>query len=240
MGPSALNPPVVRAARNAKKLDEREYLASWKEIAEYMHCGVRTAQRYEREFALPVRRPTARSRGSVMATRAEIDAWLAAAPIRETFRLSRVEQSSRIRNNASQLKQGLIAMANLREQMKALRYETRSALKVLIDRISTFRLHLPSARQDGYGPLINMDLDTGMDTDAPLGTTGSNGPTNSNLAAGGHPESGMRQSNRTPLLSPQNPHKPALAAQPLPWGSSSKSDAFPEKRAGKTSILPHP
>ena len=204
-----MKPAIPGSAPNSDKVSGQEHLVSWKEIAEYMHCGVRTAQRYEREFGLPVRRPTARSRGSVMATRAEIDAWLAAAPIRETFRLSRVEQSSRIHDNASQLKQGMIAMRHLKEQMLALRHETRSALNLLIDRISTLRLLVPSARQDGSGLLVNMDLDTDLDTamDTPLRTNGSKDPTKYNLAAaGGHPESGRRQRNRTSLLSPQKPH----------------------------------
>jgi Tfp pilus assembly protein PilF len=49
-------------------------LDSWKEIALYLRRGLRTAQRWEREAGLPVRR-VAGKRGAVYAFAAEIDAW---------------------------------------------------------------------------------------------------------------------------------------------------------------------
>jgi hypothetical protein len=62
----------------------REFLNSWKEIANYMGMGVRTVQRYEELYGLPVRRVNG-SRGNrsgnrspVISTRSEIDAWFAA------------------------------------------------------------------------------------------------------------------------------------------------------------------
>lgn len=52
-------------------------LTCWKEIACYMGKGVRTVQRWEREFGLPVRRPSgAASKSAVMARSHELDAWL--------------------------------------------------------------------------------------------------------------------------------------------------------------------
>jgi hypothetical protein len=128
-----------------------------------MRCGVRTVQRYEREFGLPVRRPTGRTRGSVMATLAEIDAWVAAGPIRETFRLARVDRNSRIQNEADNIGHGVAEMRKLKEQMQDLRVETRTALNLLIDRVSAIRLLMPSGRPNGYEPLGNMDIDMDMD-----------------------------------------------------------------------------
>jgi hypothetical protein len=58
-------------------------LNSWKEIASYLGRGVRTVQRYERELALPVRRPRGTSRSAVIALREELDAWLRTAPSSE-------------------------------------------------------------------------------------------------------------------------------------------------------------
>ena len=55
------------------------FLNGWKQIADYLGKGVRTVQRYERNFRLPVRRPSGRSEGAVMATPAEIDAWFSAS-----------------------------------------------------------------------------------------------------------------------------------------------------------------
>jgi hypothetical protein len=52
-----------------------DFLNGWKEIARYMGRGVRTVQRWE-AYGLPVRRVNG-SRGAVISTRSEIDAWLA-------------------------------------------------------------------------------------------------------------------------------------------------------------------
>jgi len=51
-------------------------LQSWKEIATYLKRGVRTAQRWERDAGLPVRRPRAGDRGPVFAFPEELDAWM--------------------------------------------------------------------------------------------------------------------------------------------------------------------
>src|SRR5262252_4646350 len=45
-----------------------EVLDGWRAIAQYLGMGIRTVQRYERELGLPVRKPAAESRGSVLAT----------------------------------------------------------------------------------------------------------------------------------------------------------------------------
>jgi len=57
-------------------------LNSWKEIAVYLGRGVRTAQRWERDLALPVRRPRGKDRSAVFAVPTEIDAWLRRCPAR--------------------------------------------------------------------------------------------------------------------------------------------------------------
>jgi len=53
-----------------------EILKSWKEIARYLDCGIRTAQRWERDLGLPVRRPRGRMRSAVIALTAELDDWV--------------------------------------------------------------------------------------------------------------------------------------------------------------------
>ncbi len=58
-------------------------LNSWKELAHYLGRGIRTAQRWERDLGLPVRRPRAKSRSSVIAISDEIDAWLRSTPTTE-------------------------------------------------------------------------------------------------------------------------------------------------------------
>jgi hypothetical protein len=59
-------------------LQQPELLTSWKEIACYLGKGVRTVQRWEQQFGLPVRRPNERAKGIVHATRQDLDHWLAA------------------------------------------------------------------------------------------------------------------------------------------------------------------
>jgi hypothetical protein len=61
----------------------REVFSGWKEIANYLGRGVRTVQRYEEELQLPVRRPAAKRRGSVIAIKAELDGWVLSNTIRE-------------------------------------------------------------------------------------------------------------------------------------------------------------
>lgn len=56
-------------------MPERKILSTWKEIASYVNRGVRTVQRWEAEFAMPVHR-TGEDRGSVYAFADDLDAWL--------------------------------------------------------------------------------------------------------------------------------------------------------------------
>jgi hypothetical protein len=59
-------------------------LSSWKEIAAYLGVNVRTAQKWEAERGLPVRRLPG-GRGRVMASVEELDAWLEAPRNAETL-----------------------------------------------------------------------------------------------------------------------------------------------------------
>lgn len=47
-----------------------------------MKRGVRTVQRWEAEYGLPVRRPSGHAKGSVFALRRELDNWTAATLLR--------------------------------------------------------------------------------------------------------------------------------------------------------------
>jgi TolB-like protein/Flp pilus assembly protein TadD len=52
-----------------------ERLDSWKEIARYLRCSVRTVRRWERHEGLPVHRHMHRTLARVFALRSEVDAW---------------------------------------------------------------------------------------------------------------------------------------------------------------------
>lgn len=66
-------------ADQPKKAAQQHILHSWKEIADYTRKGVRTLQRYEKEFGFPIRRPSGSQRSAVMAFPQEIDDWFARA-----------------------------------------------------------------------------------------------------------------------------------------------------------------
>jgi tetratricopeptide (TPR) repeat protein len=68
---------VTTIAKNKEPVPENQgVLASWKGIADYFSCDVRTAKRWEQERDLPVRRAPGNKRGTVFAYPFELDAWL--------------------------------------------------------------------------------------------------------------------------------------------------------------------
>src|SRR5881227_3131586 len=62
---------------------QSDVLNSWKEVSSYIGRGVRTVQRWEKDFGLPVRRPSGHLRGSVIALKTDIDNWLGSRHARE-------------------------------------------------------------------------------------------------------------------------------------------------------------
>lgn len=50
-------------------------LNGWKEIAQYLDRGVRTIQRWEKVYALPIHRPAGKDRAAVFALQDELDEW---------------------------------------------------------------------------------------------------------------------------------------------------------------------
>jgi hypothetical protein len=56
----------------------RRLLTSWKDVAAYLGKTTRTAQRWERDLALPIHRPVNKPAGVILADCDEIDAWISA------------------------------------------------------------------------------------------------------------------------------------------------------------------
>jgi predicted DNA-binding transcriptional regulator AlpA len=65
---------------NGGGMYDKEFLNSWKEVAQYVGRSERTIQRWEREFGFPVHRPAGKLRSSVIAVAAEIDEWIRKSP----------------------------------------------------------------------------------------------------------------------------------------------------------------
>jgi len=81
-GTSALNPATIAAHRGTVQSTQHSglspaVLTSWKDIARYMGKGVRTVQRWEQDFGLPVRRPQGSNKKAVLARPRDLDAWVA-------------------------------------------------------------------------------------------------------------------------------------------------------------------
>jgi len=117
---------VVGASRQTDEAPE--ILSGWKDIAKHLGKGVRTVQRYESSMGLPIRRPAGHQRGSVIATKSELNAWVSASPRRDVFKLTTVSLDSFARY-LSDVKKGTLEMSALRDQMRELRAELRCSLQ---------------------------------------------------------------------------------------------------------------
>ena len=143
---------------NPRKTEPPRFLSGWKEIASYLSKGVRTVQRYERYLGLPVRRPAGKSRGSVVATRAELDAWVSASPIREAFHLAKPPEQARYRDSAATLTKGLAEMQRLREQMIFLRSEIITTVYLLKATVEGLQSEINGQTDEGRPPLPILDI----------------------------------------------------------------------------------
>jgi TolB-like protein len=68
----------------------RERLESWKEISDYLKRSIKTSQRWEREFGLPIHRLEGTPKSRVFAVAEELDSW-----IRDKLNLAEAAESVR-------------------------------------------------------------------------------------------------------------------------------------------------
>lgn len=115
-------------------------LTCWKDIANYMGKGVRTVQRWEQEFGLPVRRPLGSNKKAVLARPSDLDAWVA-------LRCgARVPLPSRLNGNRQNTVPQLAALSaqiqtarQLRDSNLLLMGEVRMALVTLREEIAALQ-----------------------------------------------------------------------------------------------------
>jgi len=94
-------------------------LSGWKDIADHLRCGVRTAQRWE-EGGLPVSRPFPSGRSHVVADSQELDLWLrdgVAWRRGNSNLIARIERCRKLRADVQSARQ------TLREKVAVLRRE---------------------------------------------------------------------------------------------------------------------
>lgn len=101
-------------------------LTCWKDIANYMGKGVRTVQRWEQEFGLPVRRPLGSNKKAVLARPADLDAWVA---LRCGSRIQQPAQQNGTSGNRGQVVAHLSALCAQIETSRQLRRNIRSLLQ---------------------------------------------------------------------------------------------------------------
>jgi hypothetical protein len=126
-----VQPPASEVCR---VIDERErlpmVLSGWKAIGNYLGKGVRTAQRYERHFGLPVRRPSGKSCGAVLAARDEIDAWMGTTHMRNGSLHDRITLEA-LFLEVTALKRHIEDIQPLREQTNELSSELQHAIRLV-------------------------------------------------------------------------------------------------------------
>ncbi len=126
-----------------------EVFSGWKEIAAYLGKGVRTVQRYERIMALPIRRPAGRLSGAVIATKPELEAWLAASPLRGAFHIT--QNTANFEPLRQEFRKNLDELSRLRSETRELREQLSESLEllrtnlrlVLVERRSQFSSERP-------------------------------------------------------------------------------------------------
>jgi hypothetical protein len=103
-------------------------LTCWKDIANYLGKGVRTVQRWEQEFGLPVRRPNGIAhKSAVIAYARDLDTWLESRWSQRSGR-----HSSHTSGSASNLDDLIRTAHQLRNTHDSLMRETRVALAALV------------------------------------------------------------------------------------------------------------
>lgn len=101
-------------------------LSGWKAIAQYMGCGLRTAQRWEQK-GLPVNRPFPGRRSHVLVRSEEIDHWIRDSNIRA------------LGTNGSDLLESLAKARELCHEVGLAREELHVKMEVLRKQLAEIR-----------------------------------------------------------------------------------------------------
>ncbi len=111
--------------------NKNRVLTSWKEIAAYLGKGVRTVQRWEKDFGLPIRRPQGSDKSAILARTRDLDAWVALRCSTRTLTVDGVNGNPQLLSIRSSLATGINTAMMLRESNVQLLSEIKSALRGL-------------------------------------------------------------------------------------------------------------
>ena len=76
--------------------NQSNILSSWKEIAAYLKCGIRTCMRYEEKYGLPVYRLAEKPKTHVFAYKNELDEWLRDKSNTDSFKTRSLYKNKKI------------------------------------------------------------------------------------------------------------------------------------------------
>jgi predicted DNA-binding transcriptional regulator AlpA len=110
---------------------QNRVLTSWKEIAAYLGKGVRTVQRWEKDFGLPVRRPTGSNKSAILARTRDLDAWIAMRCSTRSLPHDPASRKQQILSIRTSLAAGLATSQMLRELNLELLLQVKNALNAL-------------------------------------------------------------------------------------------------------------
>lgn len=110
-------------------------LTSWKDIAHYMGRSVRTVQRWEADFGLPVRRPSGTDKKAVLARPRDLDLWVAARCGMRTSDKNHALEAALCDRMMISLSEHMATAISLRNDMRVQRMELRAAIDGLRQQI---------------------------------------------------------------------------------------------------------
>ncbi len=76
--------------------NQSNILSSWKEIAAYLRCGIRTCMRYQEKYGLPVYRLEEKPKTHVFAYKNELDEWLRDKSSSDSFKARSTNRNKKI------------------------------------------------------------------------------------------------------------------------------------------------
>jgi hypothetical protein len=113
-------------------------LNSWKEIASYLRCGVRTVQRWEHDLGLPVRRPWGKQRSSVIAVAEDLDEWVRTRSLIKDCRDNGAAQSQPTADELRKLEELWRQVTTLQDEARLSRRAHRETLLRLKEAVAQF------------------------------------------------------------------------------------------------------
>lgn len=105
------------------------FLTGWKEIAEHLHLGVRTAQRWER-LGLPVRRASNSRCSPVVAVPDELEKWI------RRRKMKGIGYERSFESNMSQFRATRRKTRKLTRELRNLRIEHRMLLSLVREQVT--------------------------------------------------------------------------------------------------------